>query len=113
MRYQNGQLVFGSHGGTKRGIKIESNISGEDGYTVTIHNIDGNHPVWGNNVQMALKQMRIESETDTKIVLRGFGYDSMGASFADYGMTLHLEAGQIDKAVLHIHDRCVDIEYLK
>jgi hypothetical protein len=32
----------------------------------------------------------IESNND-KIVLRGYGQDAMGASFADYGLTINLK----------------------
>jgi len=45
-------------------------------------------------------------------VLRGYGQDAMGASFADYGLTINLKNGQLYNCVLHMHDRGVDIEYL-
>lgn len=54
IRYQNGQIAIssssdnlGHNKGANRGIQIESNINGGEGYTVTIFNMDGNHPVWG------------------------------------------------------------------
>ena len=74
-------------------IKIQDNISGLHGYTVTIYNGDGNHPIWGDNIQMAPKRMKVIEETSSKIVLRGYGYDeralAMGvrkedAEFSDY-----------------------------
>lgn len=119
IRYQNGQNVSGHNYGSNRAVKIEKNISGKEGYSVTIYNLDGNHPVWQNNVQMGAKPMKITSVTNEKIVLRGFGYDeravAMGAgedaSFAHYGLSIFLKSGTVDKIVLHMHDRNVDIEY--
>ena len=93
LRYENGNHVSGPHGGAGRAVKVEPNISGGEGLTVTLYNLDGNHPVWQNNVQMAPKQMKIIKETNDKIVLRGYGHDAMGASFSDYGLTINLKNG--------------------
>lgn len=112
LRYENGRHVSGPHGGARRAVKVEPNISGNQGYTVTIFNLDGNHPVWQNNVQMAPKQMKIIEETANKIVLRGYGHDQMGSSFADYGLTIWYQGEEVEKCILHMHDRNVDIEYL-
>ncbi len=56
-----------------------------------------NHHIWGDNIQMSEKQMKMLEETDVKIVLRGFGTDRMGSSFADYGLTLNKKNGIIKK----------------
>jgi len=112
LRYENGKHVSGPHGGAGRAVKVEPNISGGQGVTVTLYNLDGNHPVWQNNVQMAPKQMKVIESNSDKIVLRGYGQDAMGASFADYGLTINLKNGQLYNCVLHMHDRGVDIEYL-
>jgi hypothetical protein len=77
-----------------------------------MYNLDGNHPVWQNNVQMAPKQMKVIEQTNDKIVLRGYGHDVMGTSFADYGLTIKLKDGKVENCILHMHDREVDIEYL-
>ena len=77
LRYENGIHVSGPHGGAGRAVKVEPNVSGNEGYTVTIFNLDGNHPVWQNNVQMAPKQMKIIQQTNDKVVLRGYGHDMM------------------------------------
>jgi hypothetical protein len=37
------------------------------GVSVTMYNLDGNHPVWQNNVQMAPKQMKVMEQTMTKL----------------------------------------------
>ena len=112
LRYENGRHVSGPHGGAGRAVQVEPNISGGEGVTVTMYNLDGNHPVWQNNVQMAPKQMKVIEQTNDKIVLRGYGYDAMGASFADYGLTIKLKNGELENCILHMHDRGVDIEYL-
>ena len=113
LRYNNGNHVSGPHGGANRAVKVEPNISGGEGYSVTIYNLDGNHPVWQNNVQMAPKQMKIIHQTDNKIVLRGYGQDNMGSSFADYGLSIYYKNDIVEKCILHMYDRSVDIEYLK
>lgn len=53
LRYENGRHYLGPHGGANRAIIVEPNINGREGYTVTLYNLDGNHPVWQNNVKMA------------------------------------------------------------
>lgn len=113
LRYEFGRHVSGPHGGANRAIKVEPNINGGDGYTVTLYNLDGNHPIWQNNIQMAPKQMKITEQSTNKIVLRGFGEDMMGGAFSDYGLTIHYVNDLIEKCVLHMHDRNIDIEYLK
>ena len=113
IRYQNGNQVGGNNIGSWRGIRIQDNISNGTNYTVTIYNMDGNHPIWGNNIQMAPKQMKIIEKDLSKIKLRGYGYDRMGNSFADYGATLHLKDSTIQKISLHMLDRGVEILYHK
>jgi hypothetical protein len=112
LRYEHGRHVSGPHGGAGRAIKVEPNIQGGEGYTVTLYNLDGNHPQWQNNVQMAPKQMRLVAQYADKLVLRGFGYDMFGGSFSDYGLTIFFQKDTVAKCVLHMHDRGVDIEYL-
>jgi hypothetical protein len=126
LRYENGRHVSGPHGGAGRAVKVEPNISGcegydiksGDGYIVTVFNLDGNHPVWQNNVQMTPKPMRIISQANDKIVLRGFQTRAMSPfgwidfDGADYGLTINLKDGKLANCILHMHDRGVDIEYL-
>lgn len=97
----------------KRTIKIESNPQIRDSYLVTIYNNEGQHPFWGDNVQMAPKRMKIKSQTDQKIELIGFGVDDMGGSFADYGLTILSNSSQVNKLILHLIDRKIDIEYVR
>jgi hypothetical protein len=122
VRFQNGDDISGHNYGCNRQIKIEKNITGNVGYTVTIYNLDSNHPVWGNNIQMAPKQMKVVGIQDNIIELRGFGYDenalAMGApendaSFAHYGILLLVENMQIERIQLNMYDRNISIVYLK
>lgn len=127
LRYENGKHVAGPHGGARRAVKVEPNINGcegynitgGDGYIVTVYNLDGNHPLWQNNVQMAPKPMKLISQSSDKIVLKGYPVQAMSPfgwtdfNGADYGLTINLKNGQIENCVLHMHDRNVDIEYLK
>ena len=53
IRFQNEQNVSGHNFGCNRRIVIENNIHGGEGYTVTLYNLDGVHPLWQNNIQMA------------------------------------------------------------
>lgn len=112
IRYQNGIHVSGPHGGARRAVKVEPNIQGNEGYTVTLYNVDGPHPLWQNNLQMAPKQMRIIEQSKNTVVLRGYGHDAMGGSFADYGLTIHYESNEVNKCTLHMLDRGVNIDYL-
>ena len=125
-RYENGIPVKGLQK-SKRSIKIEENINGcegysikgGDGYIVTIFNLEGNHPLWGNNIQMTPKPMRIISKSSEKIVLRGYRVEAMTPfgwtdfNGADYGFSIFIKNGEIEYCMLHMYDRNVDIKYFK
>lgn len=111
VRFENNKHVSGPHNGARRLVKIEPNKDGFS-YLVSIYNIDGEHPLWQNNLQMAHKQMKIIEENPAKIVLRGFGNDQFGESFANYGITLNYENNEVENCILHMYDRNVDIKYL-
>lgn len=122
IRFQNGEDISGHNYGSNRQIKIEKNISGNSGYTVTIFNLDSIHPFWGDNIQMAPKQMQIVGKHDNIIELRGFGYDENAlaigapigdASFAHYGVLLLVENKQIERIQLNMYDRNISILYFK
>ena len=122
IRFQNGQDVSGHNYGANRKLTIEKNIEGDEGYTVTMYNLDGMHPFWQNNVQMAPKQMKVVSHDNNIVELRGYGYDmtavSMGAplseaSFNNYGLSLLIEGGGITRAQLNLFDRNINIVYLQ
>lgn len=117
LRYENGVHISGPHGGARRAVKVENNIEGKEGFTVTLFNLDGNHPTWGNNIQMAPKQMKVVSSSKEKTVLRGWGEDwkafgDPAGSFANYGISIFHPNNEIEKIIMNMHDRSVDIEYL-
>ena len=70
IRFQNGQDISGHNYGCNRRLVIEKNIQGEEGYTVTMYNLDGVHPLWKNNVQMAPKRMKIVNVEGNIVELR-------------------------------------------
>jgi len=113
IRYEDGERVSGPHGRARRLVKVEPNIRGQRGHTVTIFNVEGDHPVLSNNVQMAPKQMRVVEKTSGKIVLRGFGRDDFGHSFSDYGLSILHKNGEVYKCIAHMHDKDAAIEYLE
>lgn len=122
IRFQNGKDLSGHNYGRNRRFVIEKNIEGGEGYTVTMYNLDGLHPIWKNNIQMAPKRMRIVSVNNNIVELRGYGYDENAlaigvplsdASFASYGVILLIEGSKIKRIQLNMYDRDISIVYLK
>lgn len=125
-RYENDLPVNGIQV-SRRIINIEENINGcegydiedGDGFIVTIYNQEGIHPIWGNNVQMTPKPMRIINKTSDKITLQGytvkakspFGWIDFNGE--DYGLSIYYVYGELNRCVLHLHDRNVNIEYFR
>lgn len=110
-RIENGRPTNANNKGAWRGVRIKT--TDNNTFFVSMYNMNENHPIWGDNIQMAEKRMKILEDTDNKIVLRGFGTDAMGASFADYGITIHKLNQDVSKITLHMHDRNIDIVYEK
>lgn len=122
IRFENGKDVSGHNYGCNRRFVIEKNIEGGEGYTVTMYNLDGLHPLWKDNIQMAPKRMRIISTSENIVELRGYGYDenalALGAplsdaSFSNYGVVLLIEDTSIKRIQLNMYDRDISIVYLK
>ena len=106
-RYENGNAVLGEQH-HQRTLRIEKNISGNIGYTVSI------------NPSMGPKRMKIIGVNDDTVELRGYGYDEnavmMGiprnmASFESYALSLRVSNHAIVECTLHLLDRNVDIRY--
>lgn len=113
-RYENGTHVSGPHeGGAARGIKIVKDEKNPSHYIVSTYNMDGIHPVWGNNIQMAPKVMIISNEDLNKIKLVGINLGDYHNDFSDYGLTVYFQNNEVEKCILHMFDRNVDLEYLK
>ncbi len=122
IRFQNGNNVSGHNYGCNRRLVIEKNIQGGEGYTVSMYNMDGMHPLWQNNVQMSPKRMKIISVKGDIVEFRGFGYDEnaltlgvpfQAASFENYGIIVMIENAAIVRAQLNMYDRNISIVYLK
>ena len=113
IRFQNGVDVSGHNYGCRRRFVIEKDIEDGEGYTVTLYNLDGLHPLWQNNIQMAPKRMKIEKAQDNVIELRGYGFDSLGGDFSNYGMVLLVEGRTISRVQLNMYDRNISIVYLQ
>lgn len=113
IRFQNGVDVSGHNPNCHRRFVIEKNIEGEEGYTVTMYNLDGIHPLWQNNIQMAPKRMRIVSVNDNIVEFRGYGVDMLGSSFSDYGVILLIDNKAISRIQLNMFDRNICIVYVK
>ena len=113
IRFHNGQNVSGHNYGCNRRLVIEKNIEGGEGYTITMYNLDGVHPIWQNNIQMAPKRMRVVSVNDDIVELRGYGFDQLGGNFADYGLSILFVNDAISRLQLNMYDRNVCILYLK
>lgn len=122
VRFQNGQLVSGHNFNCHRRFVIEKNIEGGEGYTVTLFNLDGVHPLWQNNIQMAPKKMKIIKVHDNVVEMHGYGYDKhalaigvpiQAASFSNYGLFVMFDQENISSVQLNMFDRNVSIVYLK
>ena len=121
IRFKNGRDVSGHNYGCHRRVIIQKNTEGGEGYIVTILNMDGIHPLWGDNVQMSPKRMKVIKSERNHVELRGYGYDEKAlasgappeiASFADYGMVLTIQNEEIISAKLNLYDRDISIVYL-
>ena len=62
---------------------------------------------------MAIKQMKIGAASHNKLELCGYGDDSMGVSFSDYGIVVLLENNIIVKIILKYLYRNVELHYAK
>ncbi len=118
-RYEHGQPVRGEQIGCHRDVIIEKNISGGIGYTISVQNPDAIPGSWGAT-PMGTKPMKIESVSNDRIEMHGYGYDStalaMGipmcdATFENYGMTVYHDGKDITHCVIHLIERNVDIDY--
>ena len=121
VRFQNGQNFSGHNYNCHRRITIEKNIEDAEGYTVTIYNMDGIHPLWHNNIQMSPKRMKIVNKQENIIEFRGYGYDEnalaigapmKAASYANYGVVLLLKNNKIERIQLNMFERNTCIIYL-
>lgn len=125
-RYENGTPIRGLQTDCQRTIIIKENTNGcegylinsGEGYIVSIIN-DSESSLLSGNKTMTAKPMKIISQTQDKIVLRGykckaqspFGFIDFDGD--DYGITISLKNNQVDNCTLQLYDRNVDITYFK
>ena len=82
-------------------------------------NLDGINPLWGDNVQVATKPVRIVSQNESQTVMRGYQCYAQGPfgwvpfDGSDFGLTIGHQYGEITKCTLHRYDRDLKIEYYK
>jgi len=112
LRVKNGRPASDNNKGAWRGIRIKTSDSLT--FLVSMYNMNGNQELWGDNIQLSERKMRLVKETDDKIILRGFGINEMGISSAGFGLTLHKSYNNyIYRVTLHMLDRNIDIAYEK
>lgn len=125
-RYENGTPIRGLQTDCQRTIIIKENTNGcegylinsGEGYIVSIIN-DSESSLLSGNKTMTAKPMKIISQTQDKIVLRGykckaqspFGFIDFDGD--DYGITISLKNNQVDNCTLQLYDRNVEITYFK
>lgn len=103
-RYENGVWTGKNNLGAIRGFLFEK--INDQIYEVSIHILDGSRSNFRDYVQMGAKPMKIVSETENKIILRGFGY-----LFSDYGVELNFINNKLDNVTLNMYDRNISINY--
>ena len=99
--------------GCWKGIQINKNSKNDNSYSVTIRALDKRKSRWETDVQMSIKQMKIGAASHNKLELGGYGDDSMGVSFSDYGIVVLLENNIIVKIILIYLYRDVELHYAK
>ncbi|CAL65931.1 TerB family tellurite resistance protein [Christiangramia forsetii] len=108
------QNISESYSGEKRAIKIEPNIEGKKGYSVTSFFINGMSFLWGKKVEMSPKQMEVVQISNNKVLLRG--YDDLnikGEKHSNYSISIFHNHTEVEKIIIHHHNENIDVEYLK
>lgn len=105
---------------SKREIEIRPHSQGKKGYSVTLYRLKGTHPIFGDNIQLGEKQMEIIESNEEKTILKG--YDNYSKiimnlpfmkyfKFSNFGLSIIHPNSKIEKIIIHLHDRNIDIEY--
>ncbi len=126
-RYEYGETAGQLHVDARRSIVITKNINGcegydlepGDGYIFKIINLDSVHPIWGNNVQVTPKPVRIISQDEDRTVMRGYQCYAQGPfgrvpfNGSDVGLIIDHKYGEITKCTFHRYDKDLRVEYYK
>lgn len=98
----------------KRAIKVEPNIHGKKGVSVTTYKLNGFIPFWGNKVELTPKHMDIVVSHPGKSILKGYDDPSDPESkHSNYRLTIYHPNNDIERIVLHKLHKNIDLEYLK
>lgn len=113
-RFEQGTEVGG--GAAKRAIRIQDNISGNEGYSVTIYDTEEDDSLKEDRVSMSTKPMKVVASSPTETEMRGWGVYRVPLAgiqipFSNYGLTIRHPYGQVEEIVLHMFDRNIDIIY--
>ncbi|WP_300436221.1 hypothetical protein [Christiangramia sp.] len=102
--------------GEPKAIKIEPQIDGKNGFTVTIFKVTGFTPFWGNKVELALRHMDIVELSLEKSFLRAcnhsLGKDSRPSKKSDYGLSIYHPNNQIERIILHKYHKNKELEFV-
>ncbi|SDR90858.1 hypothetical protein [Gramella sp. MAR_2010_147] len=91
---------------TKRAVRVEPHI--DKGYLVTIFKLNGFLSKWGNTVEVAPKQMKLQETGKNRTILKGIE----GSKDSHYSLSVFHENNDIKKIVMHHHNENKDVEYL-
>ena len=115
-RFSNGEKLEDPGENSKKAIKIEPNIEGKPGYSITIFCLDGFLPFWGNKVEVPPIPMEIANVEIHKTIMKGYGKkleDKTSEDYTNYGLSIYHPNKKIEKIVLHDYHLKMDIEYLE
>ena len=101
-----------------RAIKIEPQINGKDGVTVTIFKTGSLLSFWGNKVALSPKHMNVNILEGSKSILKGYNENKNEEENPDelhsnYHLSIYHPKQEIEKIILHKKHKNIDIEYLK
>lgn len=98
----------------KRAIKIEPNIEGKKGFTLTTFKLNGFIGLWGNKVDLTPKHMDVVELNPEKSLLKGYEDISWaGKKHSNYSVSIYHPNNKIEKIILHKLHKKIEIEYLK
>ena len=100
----------------KRAVKIEPNINGDKGVTVTIFKLGGFVHFWGNKIEISPKHMDVAELNSSKSILKGYDHDKISdpdQQHSNYSLSIYHPNNEIEKIILHKNHENTDIEFLR
>ncbi|NNC71104.1 MAG: hypothetical protein HKN90_09815 [Flavobacteriaceae bacterium] len=116
--YKEGKLKSAKLESARCAIKVKRDMTKNDGYSVTSFFLEDETALWGDNVHIPSKQMKVVESNPDRTILKGFGEDpaSMGnpeGKFSNFGLSIFHPNNKIEKMILHRFDNEIDIEYFR